>query len=289
MIEPTEQLVAKELNVATMKAIKFEIDTVCFYDKFGSSSAIEFISIKDDIVAAIDEYETMYNELAEAKKAFSELGTEFPELFRNREYNKLRGSVRMRLSGFESRINELAGVYETAVGFATNIIEELREIVLQEENQPWDIVDLEQKKELLEMTIIRLMGCTHLLRFCNDIKQKILTIFDEIKNLFIKSQNQCELFMKNMKELANNLSEKTKEIQPVINRLRARKTLVTKGKDIYGRFQLNKWVDSWKNDITNWKMHAYRGIAAENIFLVSKILLSFYLFSLKIRSIITVL
>lgn len=231
---------------------------------------------KNDLIVAIDEYDSMLKDLKETKNTLIELTKEIPTEWRCDEYFKLKISVRAKLGSFTSQVNILATVYEDAVEFATNIIKELKSIVFDEKYLPWDSVESDDKKKLIEMINIRLTVCTGLLGFCNELKPEISTLPFEVNNLFVNSNNQFELFMKNVDNFGYYLSEKRLNLKPIIEKLS--NPFVDdfeRHEDEYGRYEFNKLHFNWKKDITNWKINAYRSIASEDIILVSKDLIEF--------------
>lgn len=261
-----------------MKANKFHIDNEHLYNviAFVNGDVTETISSFDlktprkDLLAAIDECVSMLVDLELANQAFSKLAKKVPKKLKYDGGMNIKTSVCSKVSIFSSRVYEFAEVYADVVDFASNIIKELSGIVFEEENLPWEAVNSEHKKELIEMANIRLMACTRLLAFCNDLKPKIHPLLIEAKNIFTESNNQSDLILKSFRGLGYKLSENSRQIKPVLDKLTHYIVVdLTKTEDGYGRYEFNKWLHSWRRNIIDWKLRAYRGVDRKDIVIVS--------------------
>lgn len=273
----------REKNARRMKANKLKINNEYVYemftfaniDEFETNPGFDLNKPKNDLISAISDYEAMLIDLGEAMKSFSVLLMKVPEEWRDKESKNLKSSFKIKANHFISRVNVVAQLYEDIVGFAANIIKELNGIVFEERNFPWDILDLIDKKELLEMVYIRLIACTRLLEFCDNLRQELSPYLIEVIKFSVQIHDQSELFKNNLENLGDRLSEKVCQINPTVDKLTHSIVFdTTRGVDEFGRYEFNKWLHRWKIDITNWKLCAYRGAVREDIVLVSEVVIT---------------
>lgn len=257
-----------------MKANELQIDNQYLYTMIAIASeneaisSFDFLTPKNDLNAAINEYNSMLNHLVEARKSFSKLNSKIPKPL-DREYITLKHGIGKQLIEVKKRINDIAEVYEDVIEFATNIIKELNGIVIEEKNLKWEIVDSNNKNELLEMVYIRLIACTRLIGFCNHLNQELSTDLIEVKDIFANSDRQIGLIIENLRKIKSSLSSKIMQTKSALDKLTQYVVVdLTKIDDEYGRYEFNKWLHSWRNDIINWKLRAYRGIDKKDIVLV---------------------
>lgn len=276
----------RDKKLTRMDAYRIQIENQSLYDMiaFVNGNFEETYPVPDlktpkkGLLAAIDEYIELVKNQAETSIHFFKLTTEVPKEWFHEEIKNLKASTRSRMSRFSQQTNEFRDIYEEILGFAATIIRELTGIVLEEENYSWNAVDFDDKKELLQMINTRLMACTRLLGFCSELKQKFSPIFIEVKDIYINSYNQSE-YMKKLQQLGFKISGKIKEIKPMMDKLEEYVVVdLTKNEDVYGRYEFNKWLHSWRNDIINWKLRAYHGIQKNDIVLVSDFFFIFFLY-----------
>lgn len=261
-----------------MKVNKQKIANESLYDMFlfANSNAVSTLkTLRNDLLASIDVYEIMLEKLVKANGAFLKIFNKIPEEWKNSESVKIKYSVQMKMNHFKNRINDVAELYEDVVGFATSIIKELKGIVFDEKNLPWNAVDLDAKNELLEMVNTRLMACTRFLGSCNALKPKILPLLIEVKSFMSKVDMQSESFLKDFQMLGIKLTGSAKLLQPIISKMKEYTVVdLTTIEDEYGRYEFNKWFHSWRRDIINWKRRAYHEVDRKAIILVSELIIS---------------
>lgn len=217
--------------------------------------------VKQELIVGKKEYDSLRENLKGVKDGFSNLAIRLSEQWKDNKYIAGRLCIGSEIWRLGYRVNELENAYTDAFILASNIIKELKNIVNDPDvNKKWEIVDLDQKNELLIFVKEGLTDCVRLIRFCNVQKHALFFHLNEIKNA-LNHENFNEI-IENWKKTTHERATSLSKIGLVIDKLSGKRTFkrVTEDEHVQIRREFNKYLYCWHIYFNDWKMRAYRGI-----------------------------
>lgn len=186
------------------------------------------------------------------------------------QYQIDRINVGMKLVFIINRIEEIADLYDKFLKVAIEYAKKLKDIEDPDSiknPRKWKSLNIEHRNELVFFIYSRLITCSSLFRYCNELQSTVLILLRPMHDIFNSAHDTISIdnFIKKCSNLSEDKLEDMTKLYLKHNVDILLEKIVEITSPIYAALQrFNDEKESFKDDLRKWKEKAYPGEIIED-------------------------